>query len=126
MNRSKFFPIILVVLTVSLTPRCTYHNVEDQFEPEVAACDTTEVSYATQLAPLLQANCVSCHNSNNPSGGMVLNTYEGLKQAANSNRLLGALKHETGFSPMPQGAASLTDCDIAQFEAWISQGLKNN
>jgi mono/diheme cytochrome c family protein len=126
MRNNKKYLIIQLVLAGFIATQCTYHNVEDQFEPEVAGCDTTDVSYAMQLTPLLQANCVSCHNSSNPSGGMVLSTYDGLKQAANSGRLLGAIRHETGFSPMPQGASALTDCDIAQFEAWILQGLKNN
>lgn len=118
--------VLFLTFAFMLAASCTYHNVEEQFGENLPDCDTLAVSYTKQLVPLLQANCVSCHNSGNPSGGMVLSSYEDLKIAANSGRLLGAIKHETGFSPMPQGASPLSDCDIAQIEAWISQGLNNN
>lgn len=122
----QLFFLFLLVLAGLLASQCTYHNVEDQFGPVEVSCDTSAVSYELHLAPVLQANCVSCHNSSNPSGGMVLASHDGLVQAANSGRLLGAVKHEPGFSPMPQGAAPLSACETAQLEAWISQGLKNN
>lgn len=122
----QLFFILLVILAGFTATQCTYHNVEDQFGSLETSCDTSAVSYELHLAPVLQANCVSCHNSSNPSGGMALGDHVGLVQAANSGRLLGAVKHESGFSPMPQGAAPLADCEIAQLEAWISQGLKNN
>lgn len=46
------------------------------------ACDTSVVYYDQQIAPLLQANCVVCHNPNQPakkSHGIYLDTYDHIK-----------------------------------------------
>lgn len=118
--------IFVFALASFFAVQCTYHNVEDQFSNITTGCDTIEVSYSQQLLPLLQANCISCHNQGNPSDGIKLDSYNNLTQAAGSGRLLGALQHQSGYAAMPQGAPKLSDCEIAAFEAWINQGFKNN
>ena len=39
---------------------------------------------------------------------------------------MGAIRHDNGFSPMPQDGGQLNNCQLGLFEAWISEGAQNN
>jgi hypothetical protein len=87
------------------------------------ACDTTNVTYTVSLVPILQTWCVGCHSGSNPSHGLSLDTYDNVVACANSNRLMGAIRHETGYSPMPNGGGMLSPCEIDLFQKWIDLGM---
>ncbi len=91
-----------------------------------AGCDTAVFTYSGAVQPILQNNCTGCHSGPAPSGGIALNTHAGAAAAASSGRLLGAVRHTAGFSPMPQGGARLSNCRIRQIEKWIAAGTPNN
>jgi hypothetical protein len=92
-----------------------------------ASCDTTgTIGFANQLDPILQGNCVGCHNSSNASGGVNLSSYSQVKTyTALVNgypRLIGAIKKLPGFKPMPP-SFSLDQCSVRKMELWIEQGM---
>jgi len=89
-------------------------------------CDTTDISYAQHLVPILAANCTGCHQGANPSGGINLKSYSGVAQAASTGQLYGALARLQGFSPMPQGTDPLSPCRVNQFKSWIDAGAADN
>ena len=95
--------------------------------PEPGTCDTTNVSYSATITPLISKyGCTSCHSGAAPSGGFALTSYNGLKGKVNDGRLIGAITHANGFSPMPQGGNKMSDCDINKFRAWVNRGAANN
>lgn len=89
-------------------------------------CDTTTVTFSGQIWPVIQNSCLGCHSGSNPSGGLLLTNHSQIVAAANSGRLLGSIKHESGFSPMPQNLPQLNDCVITQFQKWINDGTPEN
>lgn len=89
------------------------------------SCDTNTFSYSV-IEASLKTNCLGCHNSNNASGGILLNTHTNVVASAKNNKLLGSVKHETGYSAMPQYSAKLNDCDIKVLEKWINAGMPDN
>lgn len=93
---------------------------------ETATCETGNVTFAANIKPLLQTNCVGCHSATTSSGGVNLTTHAGVVAAAANGRLLGAVSHTEGFAPMPQGGQKLAQCDIDQIAAWIEAGMLNN
>lgn len=93
--------------------------------PTVVTCDTTNMSYATNIAPIVTANCLPCHGSGGIAG-IVLTSWTGLSVYAKNGHLAGDIRHDAGFDPMPQGAAKISDCNINKIVAWIHQGAKNN
>lgn len=113
--------ILLIIL-----PGCYYDNKENLYAPQGggAACDTASVTYSGKIQPIMTASCIGCHSGSNASGGFALETHAGV--AAASGRLLGAIKHSTGYSAMPQNASKLGDCQIAQIEKWLNSGAPNN
>lgn len=89
-------------------------------------CDTTNITFSATIFPVIQNSCLGCHSGAAPSGGIRLESHADVVAQVNSGRLLGAIRHEQGYSPMPQNGAKLSDCDITQFEKWIENGAPNN
>lgn len=92
------------------------------------SCDTTiSITYNNHVKVIFDTYCINsgCHNSTTQAGGYVLDNYTGCKTAAQSGRLLGAIKWQTGFSSMPKGGNKLADCDIAKIQKWINSGMPN-
>lgn len=91
-----------------------------------AGCDTVAVSFAAHIQPLMQNNCAGCHSGASPSGGIGLTNYNEIAAAANGGRLLGAIRQDAGFSPMPQNGNKLNICQITQVKKWIENGTPQN
>jgi cytochrome c553 len=90
------------------------------------SCDSTKAGYGAIIQPMMQLNCVGCHNSNILNGGINLSNYNAIKAVALNGKLLGSIAHTSGFSPMPQNANKLSDCQIKQVDKWIKNGVLNN
>jgi mono/diheme cytochrome c family protein len=93
-----------------------------------AACDTTKFLFSTTIAPLLIANCTTCHNPTNTAnnGGIDFTSFPVVQAYALNGRILGCITHATGFSAMPKGMAQLSTCQITQFSKWIAAGALND
>lgn len=89
-------------------------------------CDSMDFKYSTAIKPLVEQYCRGCHNSAAPSAGIALDVYDGIKAVALNGKLLGAIQHQQGFSPMPKGGAKLSDCQILQVKKWVADGAPNN
>jgi hypothetical protein len=90
------------------------------------SCDSSQFKYGANIAPLLSTYCLGCHSGATPSGGINLSTYTGVRTVAISGRLVGAVSHAPGYSPMPKNAGKLSDCQIAQIRKWVNAGSLNN
>ena len=108
---------------------CYYDNSEDLYPQP--PCDTTNVTYSNTIAPIISSNCYACHsNSTSATSGSGI-SWEGYANLDGyldlfSGTLLGAIRHENGFLPMPKDQPKLSDCDIRKIEIWISQGHPDN
>lgn len=89
-------------------------------------CDTAQFKYGANIAPVLSANCTGCHSGAGASGGVDLSNYNSVKTLATNGRLVGAVTHAPGYSPMPQGAAKLSECQLTQIQKWVAAGALNN
>lgn len=117
--------LIGALVLVSAFASCSKDNEYDLSQGSNNTCDTNAVSYSATIATIMTNNCNSCHAAGSPSGGVITNTYAGLNSVSSAT-LLGAIKHESGFSAMPSNAPKLSDCDINKIQAWINQGKQNN
>ena len=98
---------------------------KDDDPMEMDDCDTTDVTYSNTVSGIFNASCATagCHvDGNEMSAFFSLEGYEKSKTAAEFGRMVGAIKHTEGFSPMPKGGSKLDDCDIEKVEAWINAG----
>ena len=118
--------IIILSMIALLFSSCYYDNEEDLYPFYENNCDTTSVSYSLTVKPILERSCVSCHQASNPSGNVLLDTYEGVKTAANNGSLYGSINHDDGYTAMPLGGGKLSNCSIAQVKSWIVNGSLDN
>ncbi len=88
-------------------------------------CNTTNVSYNNFIKPTLAA-CTTCHKTGNAGGGINLDSYTGIKSAADGGRLYGALSWAQGYKTMPQGGSKLTVCQLSKIKSWIDAGAPQN
>jgi len=89
-------------------------------------CDSSQFTYSMNVRPILETNCLGCHNGLAPDGGFIpLDTYEGVRDMVNGDLLLPAITH-TGINPMPRNGNKLSDCKITIIRKWIEAGAPNN
>ena len=120
----KFFSVFLVFLAVNILTGCYYDNEEDLYPGNT--CVTDNMSYSSDVLPIIQDNCYTCHNQAGNQGGVTLEGYAAFKVYIDNGKLLGAIKHESGFQPMPQNQPKLIQCQIDKIQAWVDQGALNN
>lgn len=124
--------MVIKLLTLAsaalLLGACASQNGEDLLASggvPTPACDTSRVTYAGTVAPILQ-QCSGCHGGSQPAAGFAVSSYAQVSAKAATGQLLGTLNHAPGFSPMPKGGAKLSDCDLAKLRAWVAAGAPNN
>lgn len=118
------FSLVIISLAVL---SCKKEKAQGEPEPTPAP---TSVSFATDVQPIFQASCGtggSCHGAGarGNADGKVYETHAGAS-AVDGPVTLGAIKHEAGFSQMPQIGGKLSNDKIAKIEAWIDGGKKDD
>ena len=92
------------------------------------------VSFAKDVAPIITAKCISCHDDN-ARGGLRLDTFAGFEKGggsgallvpgnAQSSRLVQKLVTPNAQQRMPKMAAALTDNEIKAIGTWVVEGAK--
>lgn len=90
------------------------------------ACNPDNFAFTADILPIIQTNCQGCHSGSQPSAGIHLDDYASIKAAADEGSLYGSIAWLSGYQPMPQNAAQLSDCNINQIKNWIDNGAPNN
>ena len=121
----------VIILAFLIMQGCYYDNEECLYPDDGEPCDTTGVTYAGTVLPLLQERCISCHSGAQPSGNISLDSYESVREAAlkpagEPGSLYGAINWAPNNSNMPQGQAKLPECTILRVKTWIDAGAPNN
>jgi len=123
MKRCAGFAIIIIAMIA-----CEKTNEENESGPvpNPVGCDTINMKYATNIQPIIQNNCYSCHANGQAEGGVTLDTYNKIKQRADNGILIGVITHASGFKAMPFGLPKLSDCNINKIKAWVARGALDN
>jgi len=96
--------------------------------PYKGDCLTTNMKFSLDIKPILANSCAfaGCHSTTSKAGGYAYETYDEVILSANNGSLIGAIKHQSGYSTMPKGGSKLSNCQISKIESWISSGAPNN
>ncbi|MEI6140031.1 MAG: hypothetical protein WCP85_12250 [Mariniphaga sp.] len=117
-------PVFLLVLF-----GCYYDSEEALNGKPGVGCDITVTKFSTEVKPILQSNCLSCHSNTaagGNGGGIKLQDYADVKTYADNGKLIGTINHSSGFAAMPKGGGKLTDCNILVVQTWINRGKLND
>ena len=124
MMRRIFFLFATVLLGLIFPVSCYYDSEEDLY-PQVQ-CDTSNVSFANDIQPILTNSCLSCHNAFSSQGDIDLEGHAAVVKYALDGSLVGSVQHDRGYSAMPQGTSKLEICKIEKMKAWVNAGAPNN
>ena len=113
----------LAFISLFFLNSCYYDNY-DELIIDAVACNTSGMTYTNDISTIINSYCRGCHSGSAPAANIPLETYNQVKISAVNGSLLGAIKYQSGYSPMPKNQNALSDCSINQIEAWINQGTK--
>ena len=133
MKMSSKISTLFLTLAVSVSLTSCYYDTEEELYPDsgTVVCDTTSVSYTTDIVPIMNSKCSysGCHAGANAAAGIPLETYAGVKEylVADKARFISSIIWDGSASNMPKGASSkMIDCNINTVKAWINSGYPNN
>ncbi len=111
----------LALLTIIVLDSCEFKNEEDLRN---STCDTFNITYA-KVKPILDANCVKCHNEDINYEAIKLNSYENVVKAAQTNHLVLAVNHisSPGIVFMPFNLPKLEDCEVRKITILVNTGV---
>ena len=90
-------------------------------------CDSTMTStFAAVVYPIVETNCVGCHNDTRTEGGVKLNSYATVKASVDGGAFMGTTEHKVGYPVMPTSGIKLVDCNISLLNQWIANGALDN
>ncbi|MBL0342474.1 MAG: hypothetical protein IPP71_17170 [Bacteroidetes bacterium] len=117
--------IFIAVLCLGTWSSCYYDNASELYPASGLNqnCDTINVTYTKNIAPLFLSNCGtnnSCHSASNAQGGIILDNYAAAA-SVDDITLIGCIEQQTGFSAMPP-SGKMSDCGINQIKIWIQNG----
>jgi hypothetical protein len=118
----KYVFAFLIIINLE---SCYYNNEEELVG--ITVCDTSAVKYNADVSKIIETNCLVCHSSVAKQGDIILEGYNNIKlYAIKGGRLVGAIKHLSGYSPMPKNLSKLSECDISKIDKWVNEGATNN
>jgi len=90
------------------------------------------VSFEAEIRPILESNCLRCHNSNSKKGDLSLSTKKEAREtfpdlwtpkAPDDSRIIQVLLPGKSAQPeMPQNGAPLSEAQIERIRQWIREG----
>jgi hypothetical protein len=100
---------------------CGPHTQRASCTSVEAICPTTQPSYATDIAPIVQERCVTCHYAGTAIAPTDLSTYALVRRQG------GTILSELQSCMMPPPDAGVLDgTDRTTFVEWLRCGAPNN
>lgn len=120
------FKFIIFLLCASLLNACGSSKKTESISVALDCNTYKELSFKNDILPILEPNCASsgCHNDKSRKHNISIFKIDDVKNAAVKGELLGAIKHEKGFTKMPMFKPKLKDEEIQKIECWFNNGMK--
>ena len=119
--------LMLVLPLVFFLSSCSSNN-----QPTTSGT-ITPVSYANDVAPIFEQNCLQCHSGSQPSGRLDLSSYAGIMAGGGTGQVVNPddaggslLVSMVRSGQMPKVGTKLTPDQVTILENWINSGAKDN
>ncbi len=131
MKKRISIPVLLFSLSAVLLVSSCYYDKEEHLYGTGCPTATASPSYASEISPIISANCLSCHSTSNaPTLGssITLEGYANIKAyiTANSSKFSGSINQDGSAASMPKGGSKMSTCNITIIQNWITAGMLNN
>jgi hypothetical protein len=88
-------------------------------------CDTSQYGFQAEILPIIEKNCLSCHNGPSGNKGIDLSAHSTISPHVSSDLLRKVIVGEAGVSQMPP-SGNLSACDKDKLLNWINAGGPND
>lgn len=116
----------LSALLVFMLNACLQDKESIRAPKTCSTVPSSQVSFSKDIFPIIQINCLQCHDAKNHFGGIVIENYMQIAESGRSGELYNSIQISSfGKAYMPKGGR-LMDCEIELIQAWTKQGALNN
>lgn len=118
------------IISFLIFPHCSYDSEENLYG--VTLCDTSYLSFALDISPIVADHCSPCHggtSSSAASAGLLLVTHSQIKSSATDPSISGMINRVSrleGDPLMMPSSYRIPQCQINKIIAWVNQGSLNN
>ncbi|MGQ1785290.1 MULTISPECIES: c-type cytochrome [unclassified Saccharicrinis] len=106
-------------LLILVTSSCEFNNEEELYGIKIV--EPTEVSYSTDISPIIQMSCISCHTQGGFANGF-FDDYDGVKTKVDNGSFRQRVLVQKDMPP----EGSLSDKELELIKAWLDDGAPNN
>ncbi len=89
-------------------------------------CKVEGVTYSGFVKKVVDSQCIGCHKSSNPSGGINIEGYDNLKANVDNGKFFNSINWSSGYVKMPLNGTKMDTCTLNKIKYWIDNGAKNN
>ncbi len=114
--------LLLCLPVFTLLLSCSNDSKDDLKSTENLPTETN-ITYEGTIKKIVTENCISCHGSFSPSGGLSLTNYALVKEAVNNNGLLDRINKPEGDPLLMPSGSKLSNANIESFSKWKTNGL---
>lgn len=111
--------LIMIIITL-ITLSCENNNEIDLYGETF--CDTTNVTWESEISDILAKNCVICHGPTQAYNNVRHDSYESELIVVNDGRLRGVVNHLPKYTPMPYDMPMLPECELKKINIWLDNG----
>ncbi len=116
----KKIPVLILTAVTLLTLSCSKTDETSTDDSTTVTPVVENPTYTTNIKPLVDNYCITCHSGASPSASLSLTNYDEVKASASSGKLVTRLKDTA--NPMPPSGV-LPDETVALFEEWVNDGM---
>ncbi len=116
---------VLVIIGISgflaLFPfSCENNNELDLYG--VQNCDTTNITWDSKIAAIMNDNCVECHGEELSYNRVRHDSYSSELVVVNDGRLKRVINDKDPATRMPKNKKALDNCKLMLINLWIEKG----
>jgi hypothetical protein len=89
-------------------------------------CKTENTTYSGFVKKIIDSQCIGCHKSSNPSGGINLEGYSNVKISVDNGKFFNSINWVSSYVKMPLNGSKMDTCTLNKIKYWIDNGAKNN
>ncbi len=114
---------LLYIIPAFILISCTNTSTDDLTDNEPI---TELVTYNMDIAPIIQNQCTQCHNTTNPSGGLVLENYDDVRMSTETGSLIDRITRNIGDPLIMPQNGQLPPTSINLITQWQTDGYLEN
>jgi mono/diheme cytochrome c family protein len=102
-------------------------------EPSVATAENAQVSFSSDVLPVLEARCQRCHGPGRAEVDLRLDSYDDVLAGSSNGSVVVPGSADTSYlvdliksGAMPFGAAKLPEAEIQTIVNWVNAGALDN